>query len=220
MKPHSNKYCDTACVLLTGIASLLLMPQRAPAAPKAPPPKPLQALAEIGVDAYEMAKDNQWKRVTSDISALEKAASHCKTQWKELDEQYQLGFQMTALSESTRGHQRSAAMKAANQITLIVARMTQDYAVRIPVPVTLLDVYGRDLEIAVQDNDANRLSKAAGNLRMAWNQVRSTVATRNSLLARSFETLVARVAAAPSPVKASSLVTPILDQVDELEKVF
>jgi len=111
-------------------------------------------------------------------------------------------------------------MRLANQVTLNVADMTAPYAPRIPVQVTRLDFYGRELEIWSEAGDASQLKATAQGMRREWEDVRPVVEGRDSAEAKKFGALVTRVERAGTPAADRRLAEAVLEEVDNLEKAF
>ena len=110
-------------------------------------------------------------------------------------------------------------MVEANQATLIAANMTAPYAPRVPVEVTRLDFYGRQLEIWAETGAAARLDSATRGVRHEWDAVHPAVSARGPAVARRFDALVTRLERAGSPAEYRRLAQLELAQVDDLERV-
>ena len=111
-------------------------------------------------------------------------------------------------------------MLAANLITRDVSEMSAAYKVIVPVEVVLLDYYGRELEIWAEAQDTSKLQATAREMRKTWNAVRPSIEAKNPAVAKKFEGLVAQVEAAKAPADYAKVAKPVLDEVDNLEKVF
>ena len=218
--------------LLSLMAMGLSLPHTASAAPaKAPTASSkvmlsknaatLFALGEGGENVYDAAKVGNWKTAASKTAGLEKAARILPPRWKAMANQFRLASSLGKLRAAVQGHQKGEAMHQANRVTLFAARLSRDSAPRVPVEVTLLDVYGRDLEIGALRGDRVYLARAQRDLAATWARIRAAVVARGGKRqARTFSALVARVEAASLPSQFTQLATPILDKVDNLEKVF
>ena len=90
----------------------------------------------------------------------------------------------------------------------------------VPVEVTRLDYYGRELEIWAEVGTIARLKATASGMRRQWDTVRSRVEGNNRAEAEKFEALVARVERARTPKEYSPLTSRVLEEVDHLESVF
>jgi hypothetical protein len=123
-------------------------------------PKALADAGEYGENLYDAAKANDWTGARTRLTALQAAVKHVPVgngasgQAKD-----SLERNLAALKRSVSRRQRRATMQQANQVTLNVADMTARYAPKLPVQVTRLDFYGRELEIWSGAGDASRLTR-------------------------------------------------------------
>lgn len=90
-----------------------------------------------------------------------------------------------------------------------------------PVDVTVLDYHGRELEIWAAARDEAKLRSIVEGLSKTWRRLRPQVVARGGAgVAARFDVLV-RSAESVSGVDAfARLAAPILDEVDNLERVF
>jgi hypothetical protein len=131
-----------------------------------------------------------------------------------------LGRTVAALNHSVARKQGLRTMREANQVALDVADLTAAYKVSVPVEVTRLDYYGRELEIWAEVGTMARLKATASGRRHEWNAVRSRVEGKNRAEGEKFEALVARAERARTSKEYSPLASRVLDEVDHLESVF
>jgi hypothetical protein len=57
-------------------------------------------------------------------------------------------------------------------------------------------------------------------MRQAWNSLRPTIEAHSKTEAKKFEALVAQVESAKTPADYTRVATPVLNEVDNLEKLF
>lgn len=186
------------------------------------PPKALADAGEYGENVYDMAKASDWSKATAKLNLLKESAASLKSEMQggdgELD---RLASGVTALDRAVTAKDRRAAMRGANQITLIVANLNAPYKLTVPVEVTKLDYYGRELEIWSAEKDTRKLQETAAEMRRTWDAVRLEIEShKGAAEAKKFGDLVAKVEQAKTPDEYARLATPVLDEVDNLEKVF
>jgi hypothetical protein len=184
-------------------------------------PTSLANAGEYGENVYDYAKANNWKNAETRLVTLKETIKNVradvKSQGAAVD---RLDGNVAALDRAASLKDRQATMREANQVTLDVANMTTAYKLSVPVEVTRLDYYGRELEVWAQAKDADKLQATAREMRRTWDALRPSVQAHSAAEAKKFEALVARVEAAKTPVDYERVAKPVLDEVDNLEKVF
>ena len=184
-------------------------------------PTSLVNAGEYGENVYDYAKANDWKNANVKVTALRDAAKTVRTDVKKQSGAVdRLDTNVAALDRAVTAKDRQATMREANQVTLDVADMTIAYKLSVPVEVTKLDYYGRELEVWAQAQDANKLQATAREMRRTWDSLRPTIATKNATEAKKFDALVSHVESAKSPGDYPRVATLVLSEVDNLEKLF
>jgi hypothetical protein len=180
----------------------------------------LSKVGESGETVYDAAKVGDWTKATAHLTSLRVATQQLRTETKSV-KTAQLDKSIAALNKAIAIKNRQATMREANQVTLIVAKLTRQFEPKVPVEITLLDYYGRELEIWSAEGNIAKLQVTASNLHQTWEAVRPSVQNYGGQTqAKAFDTLVTRVESAKSPNDYSRLATSVLDKVDRLEQVF
>lgn len=183
-------------------------------------PASLSQVGEYGELAYDLAKASNWTKATANLNSLQNAAKNLR---QDIDSKQtiQLDKSIATLSQAVKTKNRQAAMRDANQVTLNAAKITEEFEGKVPVEITLLDYYGRELEIWAAQGNTTKLKATANDIQRTWKKVRPAVeAHKGSAQVRKFNSLVDLVVAAKVPTDYGRLSTPILNDVDNLEKVF
>ncbi|HTG14088.1 MAG TPA: hypothetical protein VK747_02360 [Blastocatellia bacterium] len=184
-------------------------------------PTSLAGAGEYGENVYDYTKANDWNATSLKLEALRESAKDVRTDVKnQSDATDSLDEHVAALGLALAVKDRQTAMREANRVTLDVANMTTAYKLSVPVEVIRLDYYGRELEIWAEAKDAIRLQATAHEMRREWDALRSSVAAHSAAEAKKFEALVARVESARTPSDYASVATLVLNEVDNLEKLF
>ena len=184
-------------------------------------PTSLANAGEYGENVYDYAKVNDWKNADVKLVTLRDAVKRVRTDGKNTSAAIdRLDTKVAALDRAVTAKDRQAAMREANQVTLDVANMTTAYKLSVPVEVTKLDYYGRELEVWTQVQDANKLQATAREMRRTWDSLRPSVEAHKATEAKKFDALVARVESAKTPADYALVATPVLNEVDNLEKLF
>ncbi|MBD2385553.1 hypothetical protein [Cylindrospermum sp. FACHB-282] len=185
-------------------------------------PCSLKKVGEYGKTIYNMAKVGKWREVTADLLSLKEVAKGLSSEIKGNKVQLaRLNSSITKLDQAIASQNRQVAMDDANRITLVAAKMSIGFQMHVPVEVMLLSYYGWELEIWAQMGNPAWLHKTAKNLRHSSDVLRPTVlASGGTALGQRFEVLVADVEKASLPSQYSRLAALILDEVDNLERIF
>lgn len=181
-------------------------------------PVSLSDAGEYGENTYDMAKAKNWTKAAEKLHELKQSQSQMANDGIKSAE---LDAAIAALDMDVAAKDETATLRDANQVTFIVADLTAKYNPPIPVEVTKLDYYGRELEIWSMAKDDAKLKSTAQNLRQTWNGVKPKVEAKGGAKqAQNFEMLVAKLDAAQNTNDYAKVAAPILDEVDNLEKVF
>jgi len=216
MKPGTLFRCGRLLAALLAAPAARGLAQRDSATAARPVPTALAAAGEHGENLYDAAKARAWRTAGRRLEALEADVTRLETQ----PAADRLQDEVDSLRRSVARRQRQGTMVQANQVTRIVADMMAPYASKVPVEVTRLDFYGRELEIGSETGATARLEGAARGIRHEWDAVRPAVSARDSSPARKFETVVTRIERARSPAEYRRLAEEELAEVDDLEHVF
>jgi hypothetical protein len=184
-------------------------------------PPPLADAGEFAENVYDSAKANDWKNADAKLAALKTAAKQLRTLIpKGSAEIDRLDEDIATLDRAVTARDQRAAIRAANQVTRDVADMTATYEPPVPAEVTRLDYYGRELEIWAETGNGDKLQATVRAMRRDWDALRPAVEARSPAEAEKFGMLVAHVEKAQTPAEFARLAKAVLDEVDNLEKLF
>jgi hypothetical protein len=182
-------------------------------------PTALTNVGNYGEALYDTAKAGDWTKASANLKLLQQVGGKLPAEIAQKDVT-QLKLTTANLNRSITAKNKPTTLQQANQVTLIAARMTQEFKPKVPVEITLLDYYGREFEILAASNNTPQLTKTAAAFQQTWNTLRPATQARNSSEAKTFDAIAAKIQAAKSPAEYGRLATPVLDAVDKLEKVF
>lgn len=183
------------------------------------PPPTIARVGELGENAYDAVQANQWSKAGPLADSIASGARTLPT----------LGgtsaAEMAQTTDSFKAavarRDRSAALHAANRVTRLAIEMGARYTSAMPSDVMMLDYYGRELELGAAAQDTVALRRTASDIERTWAAVRPAVESHGGAMeAKRFGDLVAQVGGATTPVAYGRLAKPLLDEVDNLEKVF
>ena len=176
---------------------------------------------EYAENVYDQAKANDWTRAQARLDQLREAVAKLPAGAKGNPDAPQLSSTIPALQKAVGQKDQQTAMKEANQITLMVANMSAHYKTVFPVEITKLDYLGRELEIWAAANDSAKLQQTTQMLRQTWNGIRPSVEAHGGVAeAKKFDELVAEAERAKSSSDYERVAKRLLDEVDNLEKLF
>lgn len=181
-------------------------------------PAALTDAGEFSENIYDAAKIGDWKTAGAKLNELKAAAREMTAaQISTAKFDATLG----KLEKAVAAKDKTASLIESNQLTLEAANLTAEYNPAVPVEVVKLDFYGRELEIRAAAKDEAKLRETAKLIRQNWDAVKGKIEAKGGKKeAAVFEGLVVKIEAAKTSAAYAKLATPILDEVDNLEKVF
>lgn len=188
--------------------------------PAATVPWAIVALGHHSENAFDMVKTGDWKGARAAVDTLEAAIDSLPSS-ADSDVVADVRATLDTLSRAVGAKDRAAGIVTANRLTNHGATLSVPYAPQIPAAVTLLDYYGRELEIWAARGDMTRPERVRSAMQEIWGGLGPQVEQRGGTAAAvDFGRLMERLERARSPADFASLATPILDDVDKLEAVF
>ena len=181
-------------------------------------PAALNDAGELGENIYDAAKMGDWKTADAKLRKLVQAARAIPSDG---NASANLEGSLEKLEKSIPAKEKATTLIEANRITLEVANLTAKFDPAVPVEVVKLDYYGRELEIWAIAKNTPKLQEIARSIRQNWILVKPKIEAKGGAnVAAAFDRLVVRIESAKAPNDYADLAAPILDEVDNLEKVF
>lgn len=218
--------------ILAGLALFVLAACSKPTTPTLQPepgkssqspmvPAYLEALGAHAENLYDMAKRNEWPKAASEYASLGEAARQMQATQPGPEAGTDLKAAIASLERSVRVQDRLASMQEANQITRIAASLSRPFQPAVPVEVTLLDYFGRELEIWAMRKNGAKLRSTTREMQQTWAVLRPQVMSRaGETGVKKFDDLMSQIEGAKSPAQFGPLALAALDEVDNLEGVF
>lgn len=222
---------------LTGLAFVSALSGVALAAPPRPDttPRPMTHVYKTGVpkalfnvsedseDLYDQAYASNWNKASAALAKISRDTATLRKTEPSLGKRSDGVAALTvAAKRDIAAKDRPAALRNINQMTRLTIEMSAAYSEPIPVEVSLLDYYGRELQVwAISGNKAH-LQSTLSALQTTWQRVRPQVVARpnGAEAARSFDAMVTRAKTAQFPAGITQIAAPLLEEVDRLENVF
>ena len=186
-------------------------------------PRALFNVSEDSEDLYDQAFAANWKKASAALDKISRDdATLLRTEPALHERSARLATLVTAVKRQIAASDRPAALRDINQMTRLTIEMSASYTQSIPVEVSLLDFYGRELQVWAIANNPSHLKSTLRALQKTWQSVRPQVVARphGDRAARSFDAMVARAHATQTPNYAVKVAAPLLEEVDSLENVF
>lgn len=197
------------------LAALLTTGQVACTPARSPRPAASAELHDVGEAAealFDAAWASDWSAAEHEASSLRRAASGHDASVDSLVERIEV---------SISSRDRLGLLDLANDLTRVVVERTPETPGGAPRAISWLDVYGRTLRVSVEAARVDQQKAATGDIVRAWASVRDAVIARGGRKeATAVDDTVARIRAGAPAAEMASLATALLDQVDELEKVY
>jgi hypothetical protein len=179
-----------------------------------------EVLGHDAENAYDQIKAADWSAARASLDSI-RAAMRTTQPHDTVNRGADLRRSVARLDSALVDRSRQRALGAANYLTKLGALLGLGHDVAMPPEVTLLDYYGRELEIWAAARDTAKLTETAVAISGTWDELRSRVVERGGTAeAARFDSLVASVKAARTPAQYGRTATPVLDEVDVLEGVF
>ncbi|NVN91728.1 MAG: hypothetical protein HXX11_14160 [Desulfuromonadales bacterium] len=183
----------------------------------------LEQIAGYAEDIFEFAKAGKWKRASKKLTALEKIELNLANIVSSIETE-----NLAALTKSTSDLERNIsarnrqdAMITANKITAIAALSTKSCKPRVPTNVALLEYYCRELEIWSELKTTDKLPVIVIKMHLTWQSLMPLlIAEGGSKNVKKFSEIMKHLDAAKTPEEFGYLAISVLDEVDNLEKVF
>lgn len=183
----------------------------------------LELISGYAEDIFDLAKADRWKKASKKLLILERGEKNLINTANGF-----AGDNLSALTKSSSDLERAIntknrqeAMTAANKITAITALLAKPFKQRVPTNVMLLGFYGRELVIWSEMKNTNKLSAIVSKMHLTWQTLMPLLlAEGGSKDVKKFGEIMKRLEAAKIPEEYGRLAISVLDEVDNLEKVF
>jgi hypothetical protein len=180
--------------------------------------KSIANFGEYSENIYDFAKANQWNKVDRRLNLLRKSSQEIGGNGSTFSK---ISKRLDALTQSVGARNRLTSMQNANELTFYGATLKDALEPLVPNEVALLDYYGRKLETGSLAGDLGQLKIDTDATRKTWNAVRDDLLQAGGLKeAQKFDRLLNRLDVTQSLDKYGRIALIMLEEVDNLEKVF
>ena len=183
----------------------------------------LEALSGYAEDIYDLAKMNRWNKTRKKLDDLKKFEQSLKFNQSEESTFFSVRLRTTIaeLEQAISAKNRRDTMHSANKITLLETAMVGPLKPRVPTNVMLLDYCGRELEIWSEEKNIDKLSNIVIRMHLIWQGLMPQLIEQGGTRElKRFSEVMKRLEVAKTPDEYGHLARQVLDEVDNLEKVF
>ena len=183
----------------------------------------LEALSDTAQDIYDLAKVSKWKKIRKKLDDLKKTERAIKLIQNDDNDflSLRLRAKIEDLEQAVSAKNRKDTIRFANNITLLEVAMIGEMKPRVPTNVMLLGYCGRELEILSEEKDSEKLSNLVIRMHLIWqNLIPQLVDKGATKEIKNFSEVMTRLERAKTPEEYSRLAKQVLDELDNVEKVF
>lgn len=183
----------------------------------------LEALSDTAQDIYDLAKVSKWKKIRKKLDDLKKTERAIKLIRNDDNDflSLRLRAKIEDLEQAVSAKNRKDTIRFANNITLLEVAMIGEMKPRVPTNVMLLGYCGRELEILSEEKDSEKLSNLVIRMHLIWqNLIPQLVDKGATKEIKNFSEVMTRLERAKTPEEYSRLAKQVLDELDNVEKVF
>jgi hypothetical protein len=191
----------------------------APAAPADSLPF-YETLGHHAENAYDQVRLADWTAARASVDSLSGPLMRAQAQ-DTAGQGVEIRAAIQSLDSAVRRRDRMQGLRDANTLTKLATLLPAAQTAKTPADVTVLDFYGRELEIWAEAKDMAKLRETSSAIQSTWKELRPRViALGGNAEAVRFDRAAATVAAARTPAQYGKAATPVLDEVDALEVIF
>jgi|GEM_PF-1093356 len=183
----------------------------------------LEQLIDNARDLYEKVKANHWKHLDRKINSIIKVEQSLPGVTPEKDMPYyrNLVVATSDLERAITSQDRAVAMKSANKIMILGARLAEAHSSPVPINVAVVGFCGRKLEILSEHESVTELADTVTKLHLAWQQLIPLVTASGGIKeVKRFAEIMKHLESAKKPDEYGKLASSVVDEVDAIEKVF
>ncbi|GFE61196.1 hypothetical protein [Geobacter sp. AOG2] len=183
----------------------------------------LEQLIDNAEDIYEKAKVNRWKHLDKKINSIVKTEQILPGMTSEKDMPYYKNLigVVSDLERAIVSQDRLIAMKSANKVMMLGARLAEAHNSPIPINVAVIGYYGRKLEVQSETEGVTDLSDTVTKLHLSWQQLIPLVTAYGGIKeVKRFAEIMKRLESAKKPDEYGKLASSVVDEVYTIEKIF
>jgi hypothetical protein len=181
----------------------------------------LKKISNRSARIYSLSKTANWDKADAQLKELKKAADKLKqtSSGNGNADMTALQTQVSTLEQAVNSKNSQASMQAANETILKSIDLSKQTHSSEPVDALLLGYYGRQLELAATQQNAEASRNAAANIQKTWSGLRSQVqAQADAEQTKQIDTLVGQLGQAKSTQEYARIAPQLVKAERNLEK--
>jgi len=168
---------------------------------------------------YENLKAQEWDKASEQLTTLNTDRKTLKSSSLGKGSDQYVEKISHDLGQKIAKKDQFAAMEDANQLTRAAMDLGEPVPAKLTKELTLLDFYGREIEIGALSKDKNKISAATRDIKQVWKSLKPAIEAKspNTEEPAKFEHVVKQLEEAKDFGTYKDLSTSFLTQVDSLE---
>jgi hypothetical protein len=174
-------------------------------------------------DIYDKVKANHWKHLDKKLNSIVKVEQLLPSVTPEKDMPYYKNLMgvTSDLERAIASQDRIVAMKSANKVMMLCARLAEAHNSPVPINVAVIGYCGRKLEILSETENVLDLSDTVAKLHLSWQQLIPLVSANGGLKeVKRFAEVMKHLESAKTPDEYGRLASSVVEQIDIIEKMF
>jgi hypothetical protein len=182
------------------------------------PPAAVVEAADAARYLFDAARDSNWDEAASQLEALRTAMAALPNDLGAPKLRHSVRIRARELARTVPANERVRTMEAANEIIQSAADLAHTFHTSTPAAMTLLDYYGRQLEIGVAAHRPSLVRRATADMRQAWNELRPELERQGRIdEVRRLTDIVVSLEGTTRAADVQRLARAELDEVQHLE---
>jgi hypothetical protein len=183
----------------------------------------LEQLIGNAGDIYDKVKTNHWKHLDKKLNSIVKVEQLLPSATPENDMPYykNLTGVTSDLERAIASQDRIVAMKSANKVMMLGARLAEAHNSPVPINVAVIGYCGRKLEILSETENVLDLSDTVAKLHLSWQQLIPLVTANGGFKeVKRFAEIMRRLESAKAPDEYGRLAASAVEEIEIIEKFF
>lgn len=174
-------------------------------------------------DIYEKTEANHWKHLDKKMNSIVKVEQLLPSVTPEKDMPYYNNLMgvTSDLEWAIASHDRINAMKSANKVMILGARLAEMHNSPVPINVAVIAYCGRKLEILSETENVLDLSDTVAKLHLSWQQLIPLVSAYGGIKeVKRFAEVMKHLESAKTSDEYGKLASSVVEEIEIIEKIF